>query len=102
MKKQKRQKFEIEMLSRNYIDSKRRLRDHEYQAVNYSSDRVRLFRRIVTHIEDVIETLPEKERIIIENEVMNGKSGEWYLEYFSAPSYYRHRAKAYDNFLRCL
>lgn len=97
-----RQKFEIELLSRNYIDSKRKLKDHEQKTVRYSVDRVRLYRRIVTHIEDVIAILPEKERIIIENEVIKGRSGAWYLEYFSAPSYYRHRSKAYDNFLRCL
>ena len=96
------EKFEIELLSRNYIDSKRRINDYETKAVKYNHNRILTYRRIVNHIESVVKTLPDKQRIIIENEVIKGKSGNWYLEYFSAPSYYRHRNQAYENFLRCL
>ena len=46
--------------------------------------------------------MEEKEKIIIENEVLRGKKGKWYKEMMSAPSYYRYRNSAYDNFLRCL
>ena len=35
-------------------------------------------------------------------EVIEQENGHWYLEYFSTPSYYRHRRKAYKEFLRCL
>lgn len=59
-------------------------------------------RYIIHHIEAVIEYLDDPERFIIEKEIIEGKTGNWYLEYFSAPSYYRHRKKAYEIFLRCL
>ena len=49
-----------------------------------------------------MELLDEKERFIIQKEVIEGETGTWYLDYFSMPSYYRHRKKAYAEFLRCL
>ena len=99
---EKNYRFEIELLSKNYIESKRRLKDHDERIVNYSINKIKAYRRIVSHIEDVVRILPEKERIIIENEVIHGKNGTWYLEYFSASSYYRHRKSAYSNFLNYL
>ena len=102
MKKLTKEQFEIQLLSQNYLESKRRLKEFDEKLVYYNSDKVRSYRRIVTHIEDIAMLLPEKQRIIIENEVLLGKTGAWYLEYFSAPSYYRHRDKAYKNFLKSL
>ncbi|MBO4359129.1 MAG: hypothetical protein IKX97_07745 [Erysipelotrichaceae bacterium] len=102
MNKLKRQKFEIEMLSRHYLDSKYKLEDHSHALLEICPHRIKNYRRTVKHIEDVARTLPDKQRLIIEHEVMMGKTGTWYLEYFSASSYFRHRAKAYDNFLDCL
>ncbi|MBO4919202.1 MAG: hypothetical protein J5365_03500 [Erysipelotrichaceae bacterium] len=95
-------KFEIELLSRNYINSKRIIKETEEDIIHCSYERLKAYRRIVSHIENVAECLGEKERLIIQKEVIEGKSGKWYLEYFSAPSYYRHRRKAYSEFLRCL
>ena len=102
MKNISKNKFEIQLLSQNYLESKRKLKDYDEKLVHYSLDKVRSYRRIVTHIEDIVMILPEKQRIIIENEVLLGKTGAWYLEYFSAPSYYRHRDSAYKNFLNSL
>lgn len=95
-------RFEIEILSKNYIESKRKLKEHDGNIARYSNNKVRAYKRIVTHIEDVAKLLPEKHRIIIENEVILGKKGTWYLEFFSASSYYRHRKGAYNDFLSCL
>ena len=97
-----RQKFEIELLSRNYLNSKRIIRETEEDIIHTSYEKLKAYRRIVSHIENVAEGLGEKERLIIQKEVIEGRSGKWYLEYFSAPSYYRHRRKAYSEFLRCL
>ena len=102
MKSISKEKFEIQLLSQNYLESKRKLKDYDERLVHYSLEKIKNFRRIVTHIEDIVMMLPEKQRIIIENEVLLGKTGAWYLEYFSAPSYYRHRDRAYKNFLRNL
>lgn len=96
------EQFEIQLLSQNYLESKRRLREFDEKLVYCNSDMIKAYRRIVTHIEDIVILLPEKQRIIIENEVLLGKTGAWYLEYFSAPSYYRHRENAYKNFLKSL
>ena len=96
------QKFEIELLSRNYLNSKRIIRETEEDIIHTSYEKLKAYRRIVSHIENVAEGLGEKERLIIQKEVIEGRSGKWYLEYFSAPSYYRHRRKAYSEFLRCL
>ena len=96
------QKFEIELLSRNYLNSKRIIRETEEDIIHTSYEKLKAYRRIVSHIENVAEGLGEKERLIIQKEVIEGRSGKWYLEYFSAPSYYRHRRKAYTEFLRCL
>ena len=101
-KKKSNNQFEIEILSKNYIESKRKLKEHDSNLASYSTNRIRAYKRIVTHIEDVAKLLPEKERIIIENEVIHGKKGSWYLEFFSASSYYRHRNAAYSDFLNCL
>ena len=95
-------RYEIELLSKNYIESKRKLREYDDNVVRYSTNKVKAYRRIVSHIEEVVRMLPDKERIIIENEVIYGQTGTWYLEYFSSSSYYRHRKVAYSNFLNCL
>ena len=102
MKQLTKEQFEIQLLSQNYLESKRRLKEFDEKLVYYNSDRIKAYRRIVTHIEDIVMLLPEKQRIIIENEVLLGKTGAWYLEYFSAPYYYRHRENAYKSFLKSL
>ncbi|MBR2990935.1 MAG: hypothetical protein IKF51_05680 [Solobacterium sp.] len=41
-------------------------------------------------------------RIIIEHEVLTISESKWYTKYFTTSSYYRHKYKAYIEFLRCL
>ena len=50
----------------------------------------------------IVKMLDEEDRFIIEKEVVEGKRGNWFLGYYSPASYYRHRNRAYSNFLRCL
>jgi len=95
-------RFEIELLSKSYRNSKRILKEVEAQLFHLDRMRMNDHQRIVMHIENVIESLDERERFILEKEVLEGKTGNWYLEYFSMPSYYRLRRKAYSEFLRCL
>lgn len=95
-------KFEIDLLSKNYIQSKRQIIEHEAEIMRVNKERLKALKRVVDHIEHVAESLDDKEKLIIKNEVINGKKGKWYLEYFSKPTYYRIRYKAYHNFLRCL
>lgn len=102
MKQYSKERLEISLISKSYINNKRIIRESEENIIRRNYEDLRVCHRIVDHIESVANTLDEKERLIIENEVMNGQSGKWYTSYFSAPTYYRQRRKAYKSFLRCL
>ena len=97
-----REKYEIALLSTNYLNSKRIINEYEDNIIDLSADRLEIHHRIVHHIEYVVSMMYDKEKIIIENEVLRGMRGKWYKGIMSSPSYYRYRKKAYQNFLRCL
>lgn len=82
--------------------STKRIEESEMNIRKRSYDELRPSRIIVSHLRNVAKQLEEKERIIIENEVLLGKKGKWYLEYFSSSCYYRTRKKAYRDFLRII
>lgn len=50
----------------------------------------------------VFNMLNEDDRQIIYNEVILGRKGEWYLEYYAKSTYYNHSRKAYRNLLTYL
>ena len=103
MKKEKdKSSFEIGLLSKAYINSKRLLLEAEQHVISIGESSFKASSFIVKHIEYCLNSLDIKSRIIIQNEVIEGKTGKWYLEYFSASTYYRLRKKAYEDFLRCL
>jgi len=95
-------RFLIEILSKSYVSSLRCLQENEDGILNKEQFKLDNCRKIVRHIEAVADTLSPKERFIIIKEVIEGQTGKLYLGYFSPPSYYRIRAKAYKNFLHCL
>ena len=96
------QRRDIEILSKNYRDFKLLLEEAQQNIASHDRRKIESGIMIVTHIENVIENLDEDDRFIIEKEIMEGRKGNWYLEYFSASSYYRHRNRAYMNFLSYL
>ena len=98
----KKQRRDIELLSRNYRDFKLLLDEVQGNVASHDYRKIEAGIKIIAHIENVIDSLEEDDRFIIEKEVIEGKRGNWYLDYFSASSYYRHRNRAYMNFLRCL
>ena len=102
MKRNKKDKLEIDLLSRYYLNSKRILNEYMDNIMNYPQSVLEYHRRNVYHMEYVAESLRQEERLIIEKEVLEGQRGKWYRNYFSEPSYYRYRVSAYANFLRCL
>lgn len=89
----------IDILTRSYIFSKREVSDAKNGFFYRRRSEVRNSMYIVNKIEKAVESLDEKSRIIIENEVMKRRSGKWYLEYFSKATYYRSRNEAYRQFL---
>ena len=92
----------IHELSDSYLKHKRLLRESEYGVINRTPEDLKIAKYIVAHTEIVVEALRDKERFIIYNEVILGKTGDWYRGYLSPATYYRHRKKAYEKFLRCL
>lgn len=94
--------YEIKLIGRSYISHKRRLLEAERKVMNHSSFEINCSKNIVDHIETIVNDLNEKDRFIIENEVVNGKEGKWYLSYLSTSTYYRQRKKAYRSFLNSL
>jgi|GEM_PF-1553426 len=51
-------------------------------------------------IERCIEFMPEIERFIVYNEVVEFKSGNWYLGHMTSSTYYRQRKKAYEMIMQ--
>ena len=93
---------DIEILSQNYRDFKLLLEETQENIASHDRRKIESGIKVVSHIDNVIEALDEDDRFIIEKEIVEGRKGNWYMEYFSASSYYRHRNRAYMNFLRCL
>lgn len=66
--------------------------DEEYiSTIEKSVERLRLPLELVTDL---------NEQIIIEKEILGGKTGKWYLEYFSESTYRRYLPKACRNYIQ--
>ena len=92
----------ISALSDSYLKHKRMLRENDLGVNRRSSGSLESARIIVSHTEMVVDSLKDRDRFIIYNEVILGKRGDWYREYLSTATYYRHRKKAYQTFIRSL
>jgi hypothetical protein len=57
------------------------------------------FDRLMRH---AIAQLNEEQKKIIIKEFAEKKSPNWYLEYYSRSSFYRHKHQSMDTFIRCL
>ena len=88
----------MEVLYQSYLHAKLVLKEDEVFFIR-SEGMVYRANFIVTHIENVIAILNEKERFIIFNEFILGKRGKWFTEYFALSTYYRLRTTAYKTFL---
>ena len=90
----------VDLINSSYHYHKRVLFEAENGIKDYDYMRIRTSHRIVAHIESVINDLTGKERLIIDNEIIDNKKGsKWYVEYFSTPAYYQARKVAYRVFL---
>ena len=102
MSRSSKERFEIELISRGYLQSKRIVKEHQSNIKRVNTEKYRLCRTIVEHVENVAYSLDETERFIIEKEVIEGRRGKWYMGYLTRPSYYRYRKEAYKDFLNFL
>lgn len=94
--------YTIRTLSENYRKHKRFLKEKESGINVHSKEELDNSNYIVKHTEMVVNSLRERDRFIIYNEVILGKQGDWYRDCLSPATYYRHRKGAYERFLRCL
>lgn len=74
------------------------VKEYEEGLKDRTFDSIKANLEIVRHYEYCLIFLDYKEKIIIQNEVIEGKSGKWYLSYFSESAYYRIRTKAYNKY----
>jgi hypothetical protein len=66
-----------------------------YQDNRVNEDFDRLMRNALSQLND------EQKKIIMK-EFMERNSPNWYLEYYSRSSFYRHKHQSMDTFIRCL
>lgn len=92
----------IEIMARSYRQNKIFIIECEMYCRPYCEEELSMSRKIVEHIETVVRYMNDKDRFIIHHEVILGKTGKWYRDHLSQPSYYRHRKEAYRTFLRNL
>ena len=69
--------------------------DNMYDLAYGCSDFDRLMRQALSQ-------LNEEHKKIIMKEFMEKPSPNWYLEYYSRSSFYRHKHQSMDTFIRCL
>ena len=67
----------------------------KYESCSVGGD----FDRMMKH---AIAQLNEEQKKIIIKEFMEKTSPNWYLEYYSRSSFYRHKHQSMDTFIRCL
>ena len=92
----------IDELSLCYLNNKSRS-ESNYQGPYKRYENDRLYSEdLINRIESCVESLNDNDKLIIKNEVILGKKGDWYAEYISQSTYYRYRELAYYNFLSCL
>ena len=90
----------IDLVNRSYHHHKRVLFEAENGIKDYDYMKLRASRRVVNHIDNVVNDLTGKTKLIIDREVIgNDKGSKWYTEYFSTPAYYSARKVAYRLFL---
>ncbi|MDO4197762.1 MAG: hypothetical protein Q4D13_02075 [Erysipelotrichaceae bacterium] len=90
---------DVQMLLTSYKYASRVLLEDDTHIINRPRKEVSRSVYIARHIENVIESLNDRDRFILRNEFVLGKSGKWYIGYYSDSTYYRNRIKAYRAFL---
>lgn len=100
--KSKKNKYEIDAIARYYMTKKRILKENELGISTRSPKDIEEARRLLYKIYLIIDDLDDNSKFIIHNEIVLGKKGNWYYGQLSVPTYYRHRSKAYHDFLEYL
>lgn len=100
--KSKKNKYEIDAVARYFMAKKRILKENELGISTRSHQDIEDARKLLYKIYLIIDDLDDNSKFIIHNEIVLGKKGNWYYGQLSVPTYYRHRSKAYRDFLEYL
>lgn len=100
--KSKKNKYEIDSVAKCFMAQKRLLKEYELGITTRPKQDIDSAKRILDKIYLVINDLDDNSKFIIHNEIVLGKKGTWYHGFLSTPTYYRHRCKAYNDFLEYL
>ncbi|MGN1405909.1 MAG: MG284/MPN403 family protein [Erysipelotrichaceae bacterium] len=92
----------IDIIVRSYRNACRIVRQAEDHLIGISEKDLNTAILIKERIESEVRFLDEKHSIFIENEVINGRTGNWYALKMSPATYYRNRKKAYATFVENL
>lgn len=95
----KKNKFEIDAIARHFMIQKRIVKEYDLGVSFRTKDQLDYAKRLMKKVSLIMNDLDEASKFIIKNEVVLGKKGTWYYGYLSVPTYYRHRNKAYKDFL---
>lgn len=95
----KKNKFEIDAIARLYMIQKRILKEYDLGLTYRTKEQLENARRLIKKVTLIMNDLDESSKFIIKNEIVLGKKGSWYYGFLSVPTYYRHRNKAYKDFL---
>lgn len=95
-------KYDIDAVARCFLIQKRILKENELGICTKSSSEIEYAKKLTSRIYLIIDDLDAESKYIIHNEVVLGKKGGWYYGFISTPTYYRHRRKAYKEFLEFL
>lgn len=100
--KSKKNKYEIDAVAKCFMIQKRVLKEFELGIAVKSRQDIEYAKNMLNKIYLIINDLDDNSKFIIHNEVVLGKKGTWYYGFLSTPTYYRHRCKAYQQFLEYL
>lgn len=87
------------LISENSHMSRKSERDTDF--INHLA-KMNSYREYVAFIDDALRYLPPELRTLIENDYIHPLGAQWWNNYYSRSTYYRHKKKAFDILLPLL
>lgn len=92
----------IDIVRKAYSHSCRIIEQHYLNNICVSEEELQQAEKCKERIQSELKYLDETNYLVIKNEIIDGKTGSWYLELMSTPTYYRYRKIAYATFIKNL
>lgn len=102
MHSKKESKTVIDIVKKTYNRSCRIVEQYYFNNIYVSEKELKQAEMCKERIQSELKYLDEMNYLVIKNEIIDGKTGNWYSGLMSAPTYYRNRKKAYATFIKNL